>query len=495
MPPKPSKPPKRRMATVTHVSRSGKHTRRNRARTVNEWRDSWLRVYKAAACAAVFCVLWPAFGILNIFGIGADGLWPAGACLFVIGYLFHWLLRRLFVRDTQEVSFNFETKWTKSPPPVFAGALLVSVGAGLAAGYGSGQLTLFLTHGDAVNVYPAPMLVCTVMAIAGCVTVPAQFHQICSLRTMLECLSAMAVPFAFQLAAVHRVTTESAVCMLIYALCLFVLMNQEYIIRPSYSSATCYAPREMRLRGIGRAVGFWFSVLGAALLVVGLLSLLVTPVRYLIYETPAEIFGFPFRTARFPWVVYVNGILFLVGLLELPTASVLFILYMTRRAAFARLKQAIDRLRERLAGWMKWVLSGGWRNKVNYGEAAADTVREAPKRTHYVDTVTRTERSDDSGLRPDRAAFARTLKSLPDTDARFRYAYEVLITNLADAHIGVSRSQTPLEAAAVVAGKTNIREIDALTATYAAVTYGRDSHADEADLARVCGIVGERLTR
>ncbi len=485
------------MAKITKSTRAEKREKRRRIRSVDEWRDNWLRVYKAIACAAIFCVILPVFHIGVGFGIDTAGLWPAGALLFGLGYLIHWLLRRLFVRDRQEINFSFETKWKKSPLPVFAGALLLSAGAGLAAGYGIGRFQMYLLNGDGVAayVYAAPLVVCTGMAVAGCVLVPAQFHQLCSLRNMIECLCVMALPFAFQLAAMHYVTAESAVCILIYAVCLFVLMNQEYIIRPSYSNVTCYAPRQMRLRGLGQAVGFWFEVLGVALLVVGLLSLLVTPVRYLVYTTVPEILGFPFRITLFPWAVPVNGILFCIGLLELPAASVLLIIRLTHRSAFARLKESFACLRERFSKWLRWVFSGEWRNKVNYGDRAPEVIGEAPKKSHYVDTVTKTKQADDARLRPDRFAFSRALKALPDTDARFRYAYEVLITNLADAHIGVSRNQTPLEAAAVVAKKTNIREMDGLTATYAAVTYGRDCHADEADLALVCGIVESRLGR
>jgi hypothetical protein len=70
-----------------------------------------------------------------------------------------------------------------------------------------------------------------------------------------------------------------------------------------------------------------------------------------------------------------------------------------------------------------------------------------------------------------------------------------MIGELGRGQIGVETHQTPLEMSRIIAHRTNIANIDALTDIYIGVTYGENYSASSSDVEAVCGILEARLVK
>lgn len=461
--------------------------------TTEKWRLRWLKFYKLLACVAFCAIVMPYFEILVSVGAGQYATvftWIASALLFVVGYGIHAGIRFLFTKGgvQEEFSFSFETKWQFSSPVVMIPSLILGVAAAVVFSFGAGQVLekLLYPFYNAEVGFPLMVIACAVASVLGCLLVPFQFHQLCSLRTLIECLFALGVPFGILTWWGNGVNGLFALCVLVYSLCLFILMNQEYVIKPSYSSKTCYATRELRLHGIGRAAGLWTTTLLTAIAILCLLAVLTIPVRFFLTPDMSLVLDFPIKG-----LPGVNLTLFFMGLALISVMSVLAILRFARPGG---LKYREKILRDFFGKIIGFFLRLRFRRKTKMPEDAdfKQVVGERPKKQHYVDTVTETK-TETATLPKGYRAFLKQMKALPDINARYCFAYEVLITELYDAHIGIAKHQTPLEMAEVIRRKTNISEMDRLTDTFTAVTYAKDRSASTADLETVCRILQARL--
>ncbi len=460
--------------------------------TTEKWRLRWLKFYKFLACVAFCAIVMPYFELLVSVGAGAYATaytWIASAPLFAVGYGIHKGIRFLFTKgDEEEFSFSFETKWQFSPPVVMVPALILGAIVAILFSFVSGQVleALLYPYYNAEVGFPLLMIACVVASVLGSLLVPFQFHQLCSLRTLIECLFALGVPFGILTFWGSGVNSLFAACVLVYALCLFILMNQEYVIKPAYSSKTCYATRELRLHGIGRAVGLWLTALLTALLFLSLMSIFVTPIRFFMFLDMNQVLDFPFTG-----MPALNGAMFFVGMALIPILSVLCILRFVRPRGLKYWEKVIKDFFGKLIGFfhrLRFRKKKGLEADMEFKEV----VGERPKKQHYVDTVTETKIAEiqrPKGYRD----FVKQLKALSDVNEQYRFAYEVLITELYDAHIGIAKHQTPLEMAAVISRKTNISEMGRLTATFADVTYAKGKSASTRDVETVCQILQARL--
>lgn len=460
--------------------------------STEKWRRRWLKLYKFLACVAFCAIVMPYFELLVSVGAGQYATiftWIASALLFAVGYGIHALIRFLFTKgDEEEFSFSFETKWQFSPPAVMIPSLVLGVAVAVGFSFLSGQVLekLLYPYYNAEVGFPLMVIACAVASVLGSLLVPFQFHQLCSLRTLIECLFALGVPFGIMTFWGTGVNGLFALCVTVYALCLFILMNQEYVIKPSYASKTCYATRELRLHGIGRAVGLWGTTLATALLMLSLLSIFVTPVRFLMFIEMEQVLAFPF--AGMP---EVNLVMFFVGLCLIPVLSVLAILRFVKPRGLKYWERILRDFFKKLSALLRRLKFKGKKAQLRDLDFK-EVVGERPKKQHYVDTVTETKAVE--SIKPHSyRAFSKQLKALPDVNAQFRFAYEVLITELYDAHIGIAKHQTPLEMAEVIGRKTNISEMDHLTDTFTAVTYAKDRSASPRDIETVCRILERRL--
>lgn len=460
--------------------------------TTEKWRRRWLKFYKFLACVAFCAIAMPYFEILVSVGAGQYATvftWIASALLFTVGYAIHAGIRCLFTKGgaQEQFSFSFETKWQFSSPGVMIPSLILGAVVAICFSLVSGQVleSLLYPYYNAEVGFPLIMIACVAASVLGSLLVPFQFHQLCSLRTLIECLFAFGIPFAIATWTGAGVNGLFAACALIYALCLFVLMNQEYIIKPSYSAETCYATRELRLHGMVRAVGMWLTTLVTALLVLSFMSIFVTPFRFLRFFETEEVLAFPF--AGMP---EVNLFMFFVGLTLIPILSIICIVRFVRPRGLKYWEKIIKEFLGKLVGFF---LRLRFRRKDRLNDMEfKQVIGERPKKQHYVDTVTETKVKTVQRPKGYRA-FVKQLKTLSDINEQYKFAYEVLITELYDAHIGIAKHQTPLEMAAVISRKTNISDMDRLTATFADVTYAKDKAASPRDVEAVCQILQTRL--
>ncbi len=459
-----------------------------------KWRRRWLKLYKFLACVAFCAIIMPYFEILVSIGAGPYATaftWIASALLFAVGYGIHKGIRFLFTKgDEEEFSFSFETKWQFSPPAIMIPSLILGAVAAIAFSFVSGQIleTLLYPYYNAEVGFPLMMIACVVASVLGNLLVPFQFHQLCSLRTLIECLFALGVPFGIATWWGNGVNGLFVACVLVYALCLFVLMNQEYVIKPSYSSKTCYATKELRLYGMGRAVGLWLTTLLTAMVLLSLLAVLVIPLRFFLTPDMSLVLDFPIKG-----LPGLNLMLFFTGLIIIPVLSVMGILRFVRPRGLKYWEKIIGELFRKIMGFflrLRFFKKKGADADLDFREV----VGERPKKQHYVDTV-REQKTESTVLPRGYRAFQRHMKTLSDINERYRFAYEVLITELYDAHIGIAKHQTPLEMADVIRRKTNITEMDHLTATFAKVTYAKDGKASQGELDVICRILEDRWGR
>ncbi len=460
--------------------------------TTEKWRHSWLKFYKLLACVAFCAIAMPYFEILVRFGAGQYAeifTWIASALLFAVGYGIHKCIRFLFFKgDEEEFSFSFETKWQFSPPAVMIPSLVLGAAVAVGFSFVSGQIleSLLYPFYNAEVGFPLLMIACVVASVLGSLLVPLQFHQLCSLRTLIECLFAFGVPFGIATWWGNGVNGLFVFCVLAYSLCLFVLMNQEYVIKPAYSSKTCYATRELRLHGMGRAAALWLTTLLTSVVILSLLAVLIIPIRFLLTPDMSLVLDFPVKG-----VPGINLALFFVGLIIIPTLSVLAILRFLRPRGLKYWEKILRDFFGKVIGFfLRLRFKRGARE--NEEMEFQEVVGERPKKQHYVDTVTATKRTEKE-LPTGYRVFVKQMKALPDINAQYRYAYEVLITELYHAHIGIAKHHTPLEMAEVIRRKTNIGEMDRLTAIFTAVTYAKDQVATPQNVEDVCVILQQRM--
>ena len=476
-----------------------RNSNRKKISPTEKWRKRWLRFYKFLACAAFCALATPYVEALSTTAAReytAIFTWIATIPLFAIGYGIHSLLRLLLTKGgvEEEMSFSFETQWQLSSPVVLIPALVLSVIVAVIFAFKAGDILeplLYPFYNKEVG-FLLLLAACIAVTVLGCLLVTLQFHQICSLRTMLECLVALGLPYGLAIWWGNGVNGLFCLCVLVYALCLFILMNQEYVIKPSYMSKTCYATRELRMSGIKEAVKLWGMSIVGALLLLAFLSAFVTSFRILVFTERYEVLAFPFLG----WPD-VNQILYLIGLAMIPVAAVSLILRFVRPRLFryvgGRCKEIWEMVKKAVFGFFRRLR---FRKKIKKATADPRTaVDEAPKKQHYVDTVTVSGTSDKwVGLHQiSYREFTANLKKMPDLNARYRYAYEVMIGELWRGQIGVETHQTPLEMSRVIARRTNIANIDALTDIYIGITYGENYLASASDVEAVCGILEARL--
>lgn len=452
----------------------------------------WLRLYKGIACTGFVAVLIPVVELLvqwsarQFSGMVALCLTPL---LVGLGYgvqiLFLGRSRRK-MRETG-MDFSFESRKFRLPVRNVLPALAVSTVIGGSVGSGIGGLLVGILQEECNRQIGIPLLlaVCVMLGVIGCLLVPFRFHQLLTLRTMLECVGVFGVLLGFYIWAGVSVSLLFVLCQMLYFLCFSVVMNQEYVIRHSYSSPTCNASSAVRSAGMRSACTLWLLAVSLLLPVLELATLLVTPFRVFLAvgrnPTFAELFCFPF-----PAFPILNAILFVLSVLTLISGAVLLLLRLRYRreemrewrkrllAAFRRIRKAL--LRRFLTPY---------RPKKKHDSGQKQRRESAP--LHYVDTVTPIRPRDPDIACRDYRGFVRQMRRLPNIDEQFLFAYRVLIRTLCTEQKGIIITQTPSEMSKRISEHTNIASIDHLTDVFIHLTYARaERHASVSDLSALC---------
>ena len=470
------------------------------------WERRWLRFYKLLACVGLLAVLIPVYEILCVWvanrysGILSLFLVPL---LFLLGYVIQWLLlgrSRRKLRD-QQVDFSFESKKLRLPLPRVLLACAVSAGIALlissAVGARLAELLGILSKPDAG--IPIMMAASAVVSVLGCLVVPLRFHQLMSLRTMLEMLTAFVLFFGLKVYWSGSVSALFIICFLLWSLCLILLMNQEYIIRPSYFSSAYYATGQLRKAGMKDAFRLWTMAVVLQLAVLGAVSLFVIPLRAILTrgQNFRLIFDFPFRS-----LYVLNFLLFLASVIALLVFVFCLSLHVTpahlrrfslaMRSFRAKIREKIRNLLRRLVSFVKNKLRKN-AGKLLGQRFKREHLAEEPKIRNYVDTVTDATGHAVAERYDTYRAFARKLRSLKTEQEQFCFAYKTLFLKFCDENIGVKMYHTPLEAAQIVCEKTAFDDFAYLTDIYMDVIYANADRSVEKDLERLCEIVKDKF--
>ncbi len=449
----------------------------------------WLRLYKLIACVGVAAIIPPVFDGLS-FWI-ARQYSTAGAVLLVplllsVGYAIQSLFLTGRRRDESgTIDHGFEADIEKIPLARKAPAMALATIAGIIAG-AAGKSVFQSLLGDDSNVefgFPLFLAACVLTAIGGCLLGPLKFHQILSIRTVIGTLFVFSLVFAFEIVT----GTDGGVdllfvsCFFIYALCLCILMNQEYVTKPASTFDTCHATPRLRTAGIMAVVRLVATVILFQIPILSSLSLVVIPFRFFKYFGVREIFQFPVKGA-----VALNIALFAGGFVMIAAAVVRIIAKACRvtgdsvRELIAniagRIREAVLRLFGRL-----------------FGKKAAGLFRaERPLRLetpHYVDVLTYVAPKKAARMPVSYSSFRKRLKSCRTDRERFCFAYRVLVGHLCAADIGIKRAFTPLEMVKAVESRTDIGDFERLTGIFIAELYGDAGTVSPEDVSRISDIL------
>ena len=477
-------------------------------RPKNNQSARWQRCYKLIAVIGLGAVVavpieWVSMAMFD----GFNALFALVACAICIGtgylieHLALWISRK---NEQQEIDFTYESK-IRIPWGLTILCWIITTVLMIALAWGMGDLVdLFWLRRLGSPISRDTLLLCrlllatafTITGCIGCYLRPCGFYQIVGLRSMLECVALFAAIGTLQTVYGEQpLSLFFVLCMITYALCMAIIMNQMHVIQPSYFSPTCHATDQLRHAGIRSVFGMFWQCLKNTWLPIAAISLLIFPLRVITFSNQRSIISwlFIFPVSGQPiinCIVFVGSLLTLIG----------FIVYVCLAARnpdipehLAKIRQWIRRL------WLRICLvlfSDPSRLRAERKKKQKKTSQPEVKLA-YEDTVIhrpplRMERETLMSYN----AFSRRLLALPDAKQQYSYAYRTLVACLIRKHIGIDAHTTPQSIAEIVKKRTNIRDIDRITVRFYASAYAPEAAAPTTvELVSLCGIVRAELER
>lgn len=437
------------------------------------WNRRWLRRYQIIAFLGILAVVMPLFEFASLWCAGEYAT-PTALALAPPLLLFGYGLQYLFSarwREEPRVHSISEAPHAHLSPLSRLLSMTLSGSLGLLLGWFVGWYLISLRDLPTRN-HLGPYLmavICAVVPMVGTLIVPYAFNQLLGLHTVLEFFALYCLVFGLQTFWGQGVSLLFVLCFWTFFLCLMLIVNQEYVIKPSYFSDTCYATGQLRRAGMASAFRLW---LGTVLMQIPLLMaivLVVMPFR-LLFMVESLIWKFPF-----PQAPTVNMLLFAASVIAAVIGVIVFFLRLQHedvRGWLRQLQAVLYALGQRLRAIFRLP-------KRKRREAATEG---EPQVRHYVDTMTT--------LPPRRAArvwnarsFRRRLQSLHSAEEQYCFAYRVLVDRLLIKGIGLHPTQTPREMAQIVMDKTTVSDMGELTEIFLRSAYARDRWASEEDVA------------
>ena len=342
-------------------------------------------------------------------------------------------------------------------------------------------------------------LLLSIMGGVGCYLRPCAFYQIVGLRSLIECVAVFAFVGAIQTVygASQTVSWFFVACMVVYMLCVAIIMNQMYVIQPSYFSPTCHATNELRRAGLKAVFGMFGRCLAYVWLLLAGMSLLVFPWRVITFADQRDafswIFVFPFgRSPIVNLIVYIFSLLTLIG----------FIAYIILRSKDPDIDRYLSKIKEffrRLWLSIRLLVASAPSELRHLRKDRATPEGEDIYETQavYEDTVIARPRPrvKSEGVMS-YGTFSRRLLALSDAKTQYCYAYRTLVAVLIRKYIGIDAHSTPQQIADIVKERTNIRDIDRITALFYASAYAPEATAPTVnELIALCEIVRAELER
>lgn len=459
----------------------------------------WQRRYKMLACVGAMTLLVQGFEVLAYYLTRQYAIpvtYLSVPILFGLGYG----VQKLFLigrsDDVESMTFAFETEKTTVPPARRLFACLLSGVAAAIIGRMSFPLFVRLL-GDAANTEVGGVLfvvACILTAEGGCLLQPLRFHQLVSIRTAVEFFGIYAALFAVQIVygrqfSYRYIGLSYLLCLVIYSICLFILMNQEYVIKPAFTFEACHATDRMRRAGIRSVLTMLTLTLALCPFVLCMLVFLAVTVRLIVLPT-VRIFDVPF-----PGMWGLNTALYIIGLVVFLVAVLLFVALAGRKAKtaiYVFFHDLIGGIAYFVHDFFLWFLHV-FRKESNYFYPSEGVTRE--QTPHYVDTVVFVPPDKQTDTAANYRAFAKRLRRYETNSEKFCFAYRVLLGDLYAAGIGIKQAQTPTEVARVVKEKTNMTGFDRWTELFVYELYGQRQSATSEDVAEICAMVEARFSK
>ena len=216
----------------------------------------WQRRYKALACVGALTLLIQLFELLSFYLTDRHAIvtaYVATPLLFCLGYGVQKLLLIGSDYDEMKMTFSYETEKQAVPTARRVWAMLISIGIAAVIGrlcipFYTGLLGDESSRDVGGVLF---MIACAVAAADGCLLQPRQFHQLISLRTAIEYLGAHTMLLILTASLPGGLFILSYLpCVVAYIICLCLLMNQEFIIKPAYMFEACHATDRIRKAGM-----------------------------------------------------------------------------------------------------------------------------------------------------------------------------------------------------------------------------------------------------
>ena len=457
------------------------------------WEQQWFHFYKWIACMGIIAVIIPVFELILSCLIGQySGIVSVLVVplLVAIGYIVQYtcLGKAKYEIHATTLDFSFENQKIKlSWKPVILAFAIVSILAG-----GVGHLLERLLFGlleieiDRYLEFPVFIILCIFMAIIGCCLVPFRFHQLLSIRTFVECIFVFTLVYGFQFYLGDGMTFVLYFSLLIFTFCLFISLNQAYVIKPSTISKSSYATNELRFVGIKSVLLFWLAAVVLQIPFLGGLSLLITPFLLFLNGYDLE------RSFVFPFVDFpmFNAVFFGISLVFFGIAMIFLLIHFRNgeiRYWLYKFSNWIQKLWER---FLRWIAS--FQNKI---EIYVPKLFEQPKHMHYVDTVTQISAVVSFETEFSFRLVQKKIKTFVTINERYCYAYRVLLANLYESKIGIEPHQTLLEMVSIVNEKTILKNFNELTNIFLEIIYAENKDVTKSDLDTLLEILKIRLKK
>jgi hypothetical protein len=470
----------------------------------------WMRRYKTVAVIGMTAVIATVMEWLTLFAAGnASAFLALVFCPIGIGtgYLVeHLALRLTHAKESDEIDFAYESK-IKIPRMLtfvcwlITTALMVLLAFGVVTLINQLRIHLIGMPLEHKVLVAYQILLGALLSVAGCIGCylrPCAFYQIVGLRSLIECVAVFAFVGAIQsiYGASQTVSWFFVACIVVYLICVAVIMNQMYVIQPTYFSPTCHATDELRYAGLKAVFGMFGTCLKYLWLLVAGMSLLIFPWRVITCGAQMNaffwIFAFPF--ASHP---VINLTIFICALITL----ICVVAYICLRAKDPDIDRYLSKIKDffrRLWLSIRLVVISApselRRMRKTKPKAEQDDTRQT--QTVYEDTVILRPRKAQKEEVMRYGSFSRRLLSLPDAKAQYCYAYRTLVACLIRKYIGIDAHTTPQQIAEIVKERTNIHDIDRITTLFYASAYAPEAPAPTVnDLVVLCEIVRAELER
>lgn len=442
----------------------------------------WLRIYKFIACIGI-CSLMIEFELIFFSSLILSVL--VTPIIFAEGYFIQMLFLGKKMRQkmkNDDVEFSYEMSKKRLPlysvvPAMFVSILLaMSQGYLLSKAFELSNLDMFILP----FVYILPSAV-------GCFTVRFRFNQLLSIRNLIELFACFLLFILFSKAFI-----VSLICLAVFLFCTIILMNQEGILKASYISTTCQVTDRVRYAGIWTVLKtLYFSIL-MIIPHICFLSLFSTPFQIVIYGRTE----FPF-----PGMYVLNLIVYFFAIIS---SLVTLFLVATKNSANTRaLVQKVKMLSDDFEKFIIHafdILKSAFfkearelREQEEENKLRREKIHDDERKFQYYVDVESPVVINRNGKIDKYQSFLREMKTKPNNNCKYCFAYRTLIDDLCSKDTGIKYYHTPEEVRKIARKNGILSQMDRIVQIYIDIAYADNYNAVDDDLRLICSVLSDRL--